>query len=119
MKWIDPELSRVIWLFSLFALILGSCMYMIYDKQTFYLNQERVAMTQYDFIITIHGVFLDTVYYSNDPPMYGSNCVMFIDAITGLLVVEIAPRITARSTEPITKGATEKKKPRRYLLCER
>ncbi len=44
MKWIDPELSRVIWLFGLFALILGSCIYMIFEKQTFFYNQEIIGL---------------------------------------------------------------------------
>lgn len=81
-----------------------------------FLSEKKSA--QYDFVITIHGNFFHTTYYSNDPPMYGSNCVMFIDAVTGLLVVEIAPRITARSTvpEPISREPTDNKKPRRYLL---
>jgi hypothetical protein len=85
------------------------------------ISSPEKESVQYDFIIIVHGVFSDTTYYSDNPPMYGSNCVMFIDAITGLLIVEIAPRITARSTmpEPIPTAPSRKNKLKRYLICKR
>ncbi len=98
--------------FFILGFALGNIIFDVPEKES----------VQYDFVIIIHDDNWgggDTIYYSDDPPMYGSNCVMFTDAVTGLLMVEIAPRITARSTLPQPIEKKKKNKLKRYLICKR
>ena len=51
--------------------------------------------SQYEYKVTIHeGLINTTVYYTNQSPMLGGNSVLLFDALTGLTVLEVAPRIT-------------------------
>ena len=75
----------------MFAVILGGSI-VAFDKI------EREDTSHYEFKVIIHedGLTANQVYYTNQPPMLGGNSVLFIDARTGLTVLEIAPRITVK-----------------------
>jgi len=51
--------------------------------------------SQYEYKVIIYdGV--NTVYYTDKPPMMGGNSVWFVAAQTGLVVLEIGQRITVK-----------------------
>ena len=81
------------------VIILGVLLFGIIIGETVLYVDSKIKFdaSQYNYKITIHdGMFDTTVYYSDKPPMLGGNSVLFFDALTGLTVLEIAPRVTVK-----------------------
>jgi hypothetical protein len=75
--------------------ILGILMFAIILGQGILYYDSILDTSQYEYKVIIYDGF-NTVYYTNKPPMMGGSSVWFIDAQTGLVVLEIGQRITVK-----------------------
>ena len=81
----------------LIVLIVLVCSFVLCIGSVYFNNVTEVDETPFEYKIVIYdGLWNNTTYFTNKPPMLSGNSIMFFDALTGLAVVEIAPRITIK-----------------------